>query len=186
MPIGNPTPFRREMYNTSVARSTYKFRVDRFMRQYFLSGYELEARGYQKIPCRPGCNCAIRGGFDGFASANDCTITITKPRPTDGSPRPAPQLVMATCMIPPVNRVSLEVDSNPDTFCFVNFWSSRSKGAVGSSVFSPDVLMMQMKHFAFSNNANRAATQLLLSDICVEVPSVTHVTHPAEPAMLSA
>ena len=102
--------YSKGLKRTAEAHGAEQFRVDRFRQQYFLSKYELQARGYEKISLIRGCNCTIQGSFDGFISADHCTIKLTEPKPTDGSSRPAPEFLVAVCMIPPHRRASLGVD----------------------------------------------------------------------------
>ncbi|MET4694035.1 hypothetical protein [Endozoicomonas lisbonensis] len=167
--------YSKGLKGAAQVHSSEQFRVDRFRQQFFLSKYELQARGYEKITLKKGCNCVIQGSFDGFVSANHCTIKITEPKPRDGGTRPAPDFVVAVCMIPPHKRVSLGVDVEGEssfTMHFVEFWRSTGAGAIGSSSFNPDVLLMQVKHFADATEANIVATRMLLSNIAVTLPTV--------------
>ncbi|UYM16508.1 hypothetical protein [Endozoicomonas euniceicola] len=157
------------------ARGSEQFRVNRFRQQYFLSKFDLKARGYERITLINGCSCVIEGSFDGFMSVNHCTIKIIEPKPSDGGPRPAPEFVVVTCMIPPDRRVSLGVDVEGQsrfTSYFVEFWRSRDAGAIGSSNFNPDALLMKVNNFANATEANIVATRMLLSNIAVTLPPI--------------
>ena len=174
-----PSWYDRKKYSKGLrgvaqVHSSEQFRADRLRQQYFLSKFELRARGYERITLIEGCKCVIQGSFDGFMSVNHCTIKIVEPQPPGGQ-RPAPEFVVAVCMIPPNRRVTLGVDVEGQSDCtsyFVEFWRSRHAAAIGSSNFNPDALLMKVKHFANATQANIVATRMLLSNIAVTLPPV--------------
>ena len=129
MPLGNPTPLRQEMYLTSLARSTPGFRIKQFLKQYFLSEYELSAIGYDKLNYR-GCT---EPGFDGFISKNECLI--------DGGK------VIVVCMVAPRNRVSFGEHITKREEYLACFWCSKSYQKLGSASLNPDCLMMEVSGF---------------------------------------
>ena len=174
-----PSWFKRRKYSKGLteaaqARGTEQFRVNRFRQQYFLSNYELKDRGYKKILLIPGSSCTIQGSFDGFISVDHCTIKLTEPKPTWGQ-RPAPEFLLAVCMIPPDRRASLGVDVEGESMLkpyFVEFWRSIDAGSIGSSGFNPDILLMKVKQFANVADANIAEARMLLSNVAVTLPPV--------------
>ncbi|MCW7552067.1 hypothetical protein NX722_05295 [Endozoicomonas gorgoniicola] len=162
--------YSKGLRDVAETHRSEQFREDRFRRQYFLSKFELRARGYERIILKQGCGCVIHGSFDGFISVNHCTIKLTQPKPPGGQ-RPAPEFVVAVCMIPPHRRVSLDVKVEGKSKAaspLVEFWHSTD--AVGSSNYSPDTLLMRVKHFASASKANIAEARMLLSDIAFTMP----------------
>lgn len=129
MPLGNPTPLRQEMYLTSLARSTHGFRIKQFFNQYFLSEYELTAKGYDKLNYRG----STEKGFDGFISKNECYIN-------DGN-------VVAICIINPRNRVFFGEHMAKNVSYGASFWCSRSYKQMGGASFNPDCLMLEVWGF---------------------------------------
>ena len=172
-----PSWYDRRKYSKALrgvaqVRASEQFRVNRFREQYFLSKYDLRVRGYERITLMLGCHCIIQGSFDGFMSADHCTIKITEPKPSGGQ-RPAPEFVVVTSMIPSDRKVSLGVDvegQSKFTTYFVEFWRSRAAGDIGSSSFNPDILLMKVKDFANATEANIVSTRMLLSNIAVTLP----------------
>ena len=140
MPLDNPTPYRINMFHTSLIRSTNKFILSRYLNKYLLNEAALSLNGYQPVPLR----FKIKKGFKGFAgSQHDILLDIDDVQrfPPESYP------ISVRTTLPPSLRPKFGEYLDAEKFYFARLYISPSNFTLGGADFNPQLAMLSVKDF---------------------------------------